>query len=357
MNRNHPYPCVLLLSLVVVAGCGESGSPTDEQPPTDSTPAEASLVALVQSSCTPLEGASARLFMGDDSTATDSATTDDAGAATFTGLAEGIYAIQVDAPSGHELVALEEARKSTFVPGTGTDTLVFRLVADPPPPVTDHEGTRYQTVRIGDRVWMAENLRVTTFANGDAIPRRRTDGEWEQAANEELPGWSYYGNDAELGEVYGPLYNNHVAVDPRGVCPAGWRIPVEADWQQLEIELGIGEIHFDRIGTAGADVGAGSNLKSARTEPAPHPRWASPNGDALNCTGFSGVAEGYRVGHPKTSDQVTGQFRQLDREAAWWSATASGDGHFGRGLIWGNAGIYRNDADGFGFGIRCAREP
>lgn len=358
MRRTQPGSYVPVLGILILSACASGESPTDPPPEEEAPPTAAELHVQVESGCEPLADLEVRLYAGEAVSPLVSENTDAAGSVTFDSLDQGTYAVEMDPPDGHGLVALEVSRKSTHLSEGTRDSMAFVLVPDPQPPVTDHEGTTYQTVKIGDQVWMAENLRVTTFANGEEIPELVSQGEWQVAADEELPGWAYYDNDAEMGEAYGPLYNNHVVMDPRGVCPAGWHVPDERDWQELELELGISEGELERIGLAGTLVDAGAVLKSTRTDPMPHPRWRAPNPDAKNCTGFSAVPNGYRVGHPKTSGQITGQFHQVGREAAIWSATASrdGDGNFGHGPLWGNSGVYRNTADGFGFSVRCVKD-
>lgn len=67
-------------------------------------------------------------------------------------------------------------------------------------PITDIEGNVYQTVRINDNIWMAENLNVGYFRNGDPIPEAKTKEAWDQAATERTQAWCYYENDPENGK-------------------------------------------------------------------------------------------------------------------------------------------------------------
>ena len=57
------------------------------------------------------------------------------------------------------------------------------------------EGQTYKTVKIGNQTWMAENLNVSTFRNGDPIPQAKTNKEWELAGKNKQPAWCYYDND------------------------------------------------------------------------------------------------------------------------------------------------------------------
>lgn len=56
----------------------------------------------------------------------------------------------------------------------------------------DNQGRQYKTVVIGSQTWMAENLNVSTFRNGDIIPEAKTHEEWEKAITEKKPAWCYY---------------------------------------------------------------------------------------------------------------------------------------------------------------------
>lgn len=83
-------------------------------------------------------------------------------------------------------------------------------------------------------MWMAENLNVSTFRNGDSIPEVNSADEWIEASKEKMPAWCYYKNDPENGKKYGKLYNWYAVNDPRGLAPnGGWYIPSVADWDTL----------------------------------------------------------------------------------------------------------------------------
>ena len=69
------------------------------------------------------------------------------------------------------------------------------------------DGKTYNTIEIGNQVWMAENLNVDRFRNGDPIKEAKTEEEWVQAGNNGTPGWCYYNNDPANGLKYGKLYN------------------------------------------------------------------------------------------------------------------------------------------------------
>lgn len=88
-------------------------------------------------------------------------------------------------------------------------------------------------VSIGTQIWMAENLNVDKFRNGDLIPNAKTDEEWEKAGKNGRPAWCYFNNSGLKGEKYGKLYNWYAVNDPRGLAPKGWHVPNSNEWNLL----------------------------------------------------------------------------------------------------------------------------
>lgn len=135
------------------------------------------------------------------------------------------------------------------------DSVDFNIVVPPPPPppppppcskcqpdipVTDIDGNVYATVRIGDQIWMAENLRTTHYPDGTAIPFINNDIDWGDLdpwgeaycwSNDDISmsvNGAYYTFYAALGGLSGPL-----DIPGQGVCPAGWHIPTEYEYSNL----------------------------------------------------------------------------------------------------------------------------
>jgi uncharacterized protein (TIGR02145 family) len=100
------------------------------------------------------------------------------------------------------------------------------------------DGKVYKTVVIGNQTWMAENLNVSTFRNGDFIPEAKTNEEWKSACKNEQPAWCYYEFKKLNGEKFGKLYNWFAVNDPRGLSPEGWHIPNKKKWEILINTLG-----------------------------------------------------------------------------------------------------------------------
>jgi uncharacterized protein (TIGR02145 family) len=90
-----------------------------------------------------------------------------------------------------------------------------------------------KTAVIGNQTWMAENLTVTKFQNGDAILEAKTAAEWEAAAYNRKPAFCYHNNDPSTVSTNGILYNWFAVTDARGLSPEGWKIPSHVDVNQL----------------------------------------------------------------------------------------------------------------------------
>lgn len=93
------------------------------------------------------------------------------------------------------------------------------------------DGKIYKTIKIRDQVWMAENLNVDKFQNGDQIYHAKTDQDWFDAGKYGKPAWCYYDNDPANGITLGKLYNWYAVNDPRGLAPEGWHIPMFFEWK------------------------------------------------------------------------------------------------------------------------------
>ncbi len=163
------------------------------------------------------------------------------------------------------------------------------------PVFTDaRDGKVYNTVLIGSQCWMVENLAWLPSVNppGDGsnlfVRYYVTGYNGSNVANAKAT--NNYQN-------YGVLYNWPAAMN---ACPAGWHLPTDDEWSMLVITLGNEGV-------------AGGKMKSTRTYPDPHPRWNSPNTDATNSSGFTGLPGGYR--------DFNGNFFPRGFVGYFWSAT------------------------------------
>jgi uncharacterized protein (TIGR02145 family) len=128
--------------------------------------------------------------------------------------------------------------------------------------VTDIDGNTYATIEIGTQVWMAENLRTTRYADGSPLAQLEHDNAWSR-----MPpaGWcsASQGSPALPGEGF--LYNVRALSAGANICPAGWHLPTETDWNTLMVHLGGSKQAAaalrgrqgwkDRLSTAGNESG------------------------------------------------------------------------------------------------------
>ena len=100
--------------------------------------------------------------------------------------------------------------------------------------VTDIDGNVYKTVKIGNQVWMAENLKTTRLNDGQLIQYEPNNLDW---ANLRTPGYCWPNNDSSNKDDYGALYNWY-AVNSGKLAPIGWHVPTEDEWKILADFLG-----------------------------------------------------------------------------------------------------------------------
>ena len=131
-----------------------------------------------------------------------------------------------------------------------------------------------KSIQVGPQNWMAENLSVSTFRNGDLIPQAQSDGAWEVAGFNKQAAWCYYNLSIDSLNIevkkYGKLYNSYALNDPRGLAPEGWRLPTEGDWGTLENQLFLSEMSLiDAFSSEGWTNGnAGTNTTGLNFQPA-----------------------------------------------------------------------------------------
>lgn len=100
--------------------------------------------------------------------------------------------------------------------------------------VTDIDGNIYSTVKIGDQIWMASNLKVKHFNDGSDIPLNQGIASEKNPLCYEL---SVEDTDFPIREAIGLYYNFAAVIDQRGLCPEGWHVPSDEDWKELSLFL------------------------------------------------------------------------------------------------------------------------
>jgi uncharacterized protein (TIGR02145 family) len=196
----------------------------------------------------------------------------------------------------------------------------------------DIDGNVYRTVRISNKIWMAENLKVTKFNNAASIPLVVEDKAWRSSTS---PGYCFYNNDPSYKNEYGALYN-YYAVKTSTLCPTGWHVPTDAEWTTLEEYL-------DAIGNTGGDLKETGTL-----------HWKSPNTGATNVSGFSALPGGNR--------DIDSSFYNLGEIGYYWSASEEGVEYGLGGYTWSRYLFHDNYSckrltlnNRFGFSVRCIK--
>jgi uncharacterized protein (TIGR02145 family) len=196
--------------------------------------------------------------------------------------------------------------------------------------VTDIDGNEYKTVTIGNQVWMAENLRVTHYRNGDLIHNILTTSEWD---NLKSGACCDYNNTPGNSKIFGKLYNWYAVNDIRNIAPVGWHIPTQKEWNVLITYLG------------------GENVAGGRLKECGIIHWFSPNSGATNESGFTALPGGSRY--------FLGRFFQINSICYWWSSTQFSDDYsYTISLSYDSSGLgfYNVLLKNAGLSVRCVKD-
>ncbi len=206
----------------------------------------------------------------------------------------------------------------------------------------DIDGNQYNSVKIGNQIWMAENLKVTHYPDGTEIPLVEETSAWISLGdNNTSDGYCWYNNDIGNKDKYGALYtwaaamgDNAVGSDlipsgVQGVCPDGWHLPSHSEWLLLKEYL-------TSIGYEGIE---GEVMKS------------DIDWNGTNLVGFNAVPSGIR--HPND-----GTFERGESQAFWWSSKeTSSYGAKGRKILTSWTDFFgSDDIKSWGFSVRCIKD-
>lgn len=185
----------------------------------------------------------------------------------------------------------------------------------------DYDGNHYGVVTIGWQLWMAENLKTTHFSNG--IPIQYPGADNNAWANTSTDAYAWYNNDIAWKDIYGALYNWYATWWGYELCPEGWNMPSDNDWEWLTNILG-----WDGFPNESNNPnGAGNALKSCLQENSPlggdchatqYPRWdediySGNNHHGFDAYGFSGLPCGQR--------SPSGSFSSHGYSGKWWTSS------------------------------------
>ena len=250
-----------------------------------------------------------------------------------------------------QLLSVPYALNTSSITLTSSNGLLWSLAVDsvgklftlpiqitcPGLPIVSYLGQNYPTVKIGTQCWLKKNLDVGTVINGTS----------DQTNNSIIEKYCY-NDDTLICNKYGGLYqwaealqykdncSDTSLIQPttpvQGICPVGWHIPSDVDWDLL-------------VNILGGDQVAGGKMKESGSN-----HWISPNTGASNTSGFTAFAGGYRASN--------GTFTGLKNYAMLWSSTQQTNTYsWNRNLDYSFSNIYRySNAKTCGFSVRCVKD-
>jgi len=233
--------------------------------------------------------------------------------------------------------------------------------------VTDIDGNAYQTILIGEQLWMADNLKVTHYNDSTLILTGYSNIKWSEL---ETGAYAVYDDDCNYApvedcddpsnaDIYGNLYNWYAVDDSRGICPSGWHVPSDDEFMELEIYLGMSEEDaasapedmwdFSNRGTNEASKLAGNaNLWTGGMISFGDQSGYLINSPEFGTSGFNGLPAGFR-------NDYFGGYGGMGASASFWSSSeADSSNAWYRGLYYLDSYVDRNDTGKqTGFSIRC----
>ncbi|MCG8578815.1 MAG: fibrobacter succinogenes major paralogous domain-containing protein [Bacteroidales bacterium] len=203
------------------------------------------------------------------------------------------------------------------------------------------DGKVYRTVKIGKQEWMAENLAY--------LPEVHSNAEFKNRTTAGYGVYAYDGNNVNEAKAtdnyktYGVLYNWY-AIDSCDICPDGWHVPTDEEWQELEIYLGMPSSEAGSLYWRGTNQGsqlAGNKWRSGDLS----------DDTSFGLSGFSALPGGSRK-------YYSGTFISGTYNGFWWTSTQSDSiNAYYRIVSWEKSSIARNDNNkSLGFSVRCVKD-
>jgi uncharacterized protein (TIGR02145 family) len=208
--------------------------------------------------------------------------------------------------------------------------------------VRDIDGNVYHTVTVGNQVWMVENLKTKHYNDGTEIPEGTSVGDYSSEISPEY--WFAYDDNMANVDTFGRLYTWYVVNSSHNICPKGWHIPSDSEWNELQLELGMNNIDITLI--CDETNAIGGKLKEAGII-----HWLFPNTGATDEYGFNALPAGYRRRYYK-------EFSYKGEYACFWTSTESFDSYaWYRSMYYNSANICRTyNFKNYGFSIRCIKD-
>lgn len=203
--------------------------------------------------------------------------------------------------------------------------------------IKDIDGNIYTTALIGEYWWMTENLKSTRFSDGTNIQCIKDQAIWLRL---DSSAYCYYQNNENYADTFGFLYNWY-AVNSGKLCPAGWRVPTDNEWIQIEgtadTKYSPNDSIWNKLGLRGFD--AGLRLRSVKG-------WRK-GVDGTDDYGFSALPGGERLS----------RYYAGGSSGFWWtSSEASSSSAYYRSLIYSFELVARDThPKRMGFSVRCIK--
>ena len=197
--------------------------------------------------------------------------------------------------------------------------------------IEDVEGNFYDQINIGTQVWLKENLKTTKYRDGSSINKVTDAKTWFLTLSGPFYGEKF--EDSIDFYNYGRIYNSAAILDSRKLCPVGWHIPNDSDWNTL-------------VAILGGEAIAGGKLKEASG-------WTSDPIVSIE-SGFSALPGRYPskytispYGTPTTIYNYTSNC------AYWWSSDLTV-----RGILDYNSAVIKTPVGSIGsaYSIRCIKD-
>jgi uncharacterized protein (TIGR02145 family) len=209
----------------------------------------------------------------------------------------------------------------------------IKSIGQPGNGITDIEGNVYKTVIIENQEWMAENLKVTKYNDGTDIKIERNSINW---STNNQPTYCFFNNDSTYISKYGIFYNWYVIKEDenmnKNICPTGWHVPSEKEWNIL-------------INYLGGETVAGGKLKEIQLS-----SWNQTSESTTNTSLFTALPSGYR--------NNGGNFGSIGNYGYWWTSTElnSIDAYY-KGLYSNSESISTSNSNKkLGLSIRCIKD-
>lgn len=208
--------------------------------------------------------------------------------------------------------------------------------------LTDIDGNVYNTVKIGNTWWMAENLKTQKYRNGDIIDSVSTNEPDTLWRNKKTGAYCY------LDPKFGFLYNFYTITDGREIAPEGWHIPSDEEWKELEIYLGMTIEASDSINWRGSDQGNKLKINGGSSN-----SWEKSSDIfeifGTNESGFTALGGACRI--------FDGNWGYPTHTAFWWTSTINENDAWYRGLDYNKTNVFRYSGPmNYGFSIRCVKD-